>query len=248
MIRTGPCARLRLWANAASRLGDGIGFDPFAVGDIGQFVRLVCGRLAWNFDSGGKFVSPWKWRRKPLASFVESMPTIKWMGLETRSSKIGERPRHDFSRRGIMPAIDPDLGALRRQIMEFSRRKPLQPSGPNRSRYALCNRLLGHMKAFQQSRRCDGGARIFELMPPEEAWQRQIEEAILVLENEPAMLLENVPVPATSKQGEESSSARASMTPSAASLCRETMAGLPRFRMPAFSPAIASIVSPRNEQ
>ena len=138
-------------------------------------------------------VSPWKWRRKPPASLVDSMPTIKWIGLETRSSRSASARATDLASRRIMPAVDPDFRAGRRQIVKFSRRKPLKPRGPDGGAYAFRNRLLRDVEAFQRPRGGDGRAGVVELMPPEQARQRQIEEAVLVLEDEPAVLLEHVP-------------------------------------------------------
>ena len=115
--------------------------------------------------------------------------------------QIGQRPGHDLSGRRIVSAIDPDFRALRRKIMEPPWRQSLKARRPDSRRDAFCNGLLRNVKVFERPCGRNGRSCISELMTPEKPGQRQIQQAILVLEDEPAMLFEDVPSPSAHMQG-----------------------------------------------
>ena len=141
---------------------------------------------------------PEKFLRKPSLSLVDSMPTISTSGRDTRSSRSASaaarpgRRRHCGRRRAT-------ARFRRQQCRKLAVREPLHARRPVDPRHAG---LEGRRREFQarrpQSR--DRGAGILELMPAVELRRRQIEQAVVVLIDQPAALFGRGPVLAGNRQ------------------------------------------------
>ena len=131
--------------------------------------------------------SPAKFRRKPALSLVASMPTISTSGRGTRSSRSAERRRDRAAAVGVVAAVEPELAVRRRQRLERALREALHPRRPVGLGDA---RLEGRdrQRRARGAQRRDGGAGIVELMAADELRQRQIEQAVVVLIDQAAVL------------------------------------------------------------
>ena len=169
-----------------------------------------------------------------------------------------QRPRHTLlqigQRRGnraapvrIVPAVEPQFAAGRRERDELAMRQPLQPRRPLGLDHAGLVGGGAILNCGDRAQRGNRQAGILELMAAVEFRRRQIEQARFVLIDQPATLLGRGPVLAGDLAAARSSLAACrSITASASRCCAATIAGTPRLRMPAFSAAILSSVSPRN--
>ena len=151
---------------------------------------------------------------------------------QRRRRDCGRRRARCRSRAG---ALRPAARRSAAACAPASRRSQARPRSPRRA----------SAQAGAPERR-DRAAGIVELMPPGKPRQRQVEEAVLVLIDQPAALGEGHPVAGGGKAGAPAASPRARSSPAPAWSCGATMPGRPRFRMPAFSAAIPASVSPRN--
>src|SRR5262249_47510506 len=115
-----------------------------------------------------------------------------------------ERPRHAFleiTKGGrhsatavrIVAAVEPDFASGWRKRGECTLRQKLQTRGPFRARYAGLEGGGGNVQARCAQRR-NRNAGVVELMAALQLWQPQIEKAIVVLIDQPAMFLVDVPM------------------------------------------------------
>ena len=148
----------------------------------------------------------------------------------------------------VVAAVEPDLGAVRREIDERSRGAAAAGAPAIRRRSSPRSQARGGKvrRDGAQARRCAVAA-LLMLVAPGEARQRQIEQAALVLEDEPAVLLADDEILAGDDERRADARRLALRARAARRAPAEPMiAGAPRLKMPAFSEAIFSTVSPRN--
>ena len=109
------------------------------------------------------------------------------------------------------------------------------------------NAARADLEGVDRAQRRDRKPRIVELMPAEQFWRGEIEQAAIVLIDQPAALDADMPLLAGRMQRRAHAPApAASMTAIASSACSAEITGTPRLMMPAFSPAIEVSVLPRN--
>ncbi len=134
----------------------------------------------------------------------------------------------------IMAAVEPDFGARGREIDDMAARKPLQPRRPFGLSRPASMALVGSSGATAPQRR-DGAGRVLMLMTARQARQRQIEQAALVLEHQPAVLLADMKILVRDDSGAPTRRASRSSTSRAPSGWKPMIAGTPRLKIPAFS-------------
>ena len=107
--------------------------------------------------------------------------------------EIGERGGDGAAAVGIVAAVEPQLAAGRQQRGELALRRRCMRAGHSALAMPVSNASRGSCKPRGAQRR-DGDAGIVELMAAEELRRRQIEQAVVVLIDEPAALLGRGPV------------------------------------------------------
>ena len=100
----------------------------------------------------------------------------------------------------VMAAVDPDFGARGSEFHHMAARDPLQPRRPVGIEQAGVDgaglNLRGH-----GAQGGDGGGGVLMLMTARQARRRQIEQAALVLEHQPAVFLVDVKIPVRDNSG-----------------------------------------------
>ena len=185
---------------------------------------------------------------KPSQSLVASMPTISTSGRDTRSSRSPApprsraRPRHCARRRATARCPAGASATSWPCVRRCIRAGQSALARPGLDRRAAAAR----MPARAQRRDRDAG--IVELVAAVKLRRRQVEQARLVLIDEAAAFFASrIQCCAGDMQRRARPSRPGARSPSSASRgCGAITAGTPRLKMPAFSAAIFSSVSPRN--
>ena len=175
------------------------------------------------------------------------MPTISTSGRDTRSSRSAERGGDGAAAVGIVAAVEPELAAG--GASATSRPCASRCSRAGQSALAMPG-LEGRRRkprAPDRAQRRDREAGVVELMAAVELRRRQVEQAVVVLIDQPAALLGRASSPRRRSRAARRRARPAARSPRAPrAAARAITAGTPRLRMPAFSAAIFSSVSPRN--
>src|SRR6516164_4368482 len=134
--------------------------------------------------------SPVKFFKKPMQSLLASIPTISTSGRDTRSSRSASAA----AAARVVPAVQPELAAGRRQLDQAALRQPLQPGRP----IGLCHAVIvggwWQLELLDSAQRRDGKPRIFELVAAVKPGCRQVEQPSVVLINQPSALLGRNPI------------------------------------------------------
>ena len=243
----GASSSLPAVASALSTSSRAIAGIPMASRDAGQLRRghrlvLVDGH---RDDAAGE---PGKIAQEAFASLVESMPTIRMSGRETRSSRSASAAAMARPPSALWPPSSQSSLSGGSNVASRPLRKPLHARRPVHADHAG---LEGGGRQFQAAdaqaprwrcrhSRIDAVRRA--LAPADRASRRRPDR--------PAGRV--LPSPSSSSPAMESGAfkraACRSMTASASRVWPAITAGTPDLRMPAFSAAIASMVSPRKSR
>ena len=104
--------------------------------------------------------------------------------------EIGQRAGQRLGAMRVVSAVEPDLGALGRELDQRPAHQTLQPRRPfDRPQTGFDRRVAAPAQAPAWRKRGDRGGRIFDLMGAGQARQRQVEQAVPILIDHAAMLL-----------------------------------------------------------
>ena len=135
----------------------------------------------------------------------------------------------------VMAAVDPDFGARGSEIHHMAAGDPLQPRRPVGIEQAGVDGAGRNLRRHG-AQGGDGGGRVLMLMTARQARRRQIEQAALVLEHQPAVFLVDVKILVRDNSGSADAARLARPAHRArASGWKPMIAGTPRLKIPAFS-------------
>src|SRR5882672_1128770 len=95
---------------------------------------------------------------------------------------------------GIVPAIEPDFRAARRQLDQPARGQPLHPRRPFGADDTSLEGGGAYFESIDRAQCRNGKPGIVELMPAEQFWRREIHQAAIVLIDQPAALDADMPL------------------------------------------------------
>ncbi len=108
--------------------------------------------------------------------------------------EFGERMGNGLAAGFIVPAVEPDLGALAHILVKRTFAEALEPRRPFGVGQSMLKRVDGERIAESDARGGDGSTGIVDLMPPVEARQRKVDQPRRGLEDQSPVLLEHVEV------------------------------------------------------
>ena len=139
-------------------------------------------------------VSPAKLARKPRGILVRHHADDDHERARYPLLEIAECGGGDAAALGIVAAVEPELGAWRRQLDKPARRQALHPRRPFGADDAALERRRVDPECALRAQGRDRQAGIVELMPAEQFWRRQIHQAAIVLIDQPAALDADMPL------------------------------------------------------
>ena len=174
------------------------------------------------------------------------MPQIRISGRGSRSSISAKACAIDDARRGIVPAVEPDVGARRRKIDErtgfqpLHARRPVGVDEPGLDRLRRRARCRSAGAPRPRGRRSPPDARREVLAAAGRAGRGRPGRPAARARRRPCIPCHG------GRAARPRRFASTSIIASACSFCGATMPGAPRFRMPAFSAAMPARSVPRN--
>ena len=182
-------ARSRRAPSATSATGSA--GDPGAPRRLGELRRVAAGRRTPGIGTVKTWrASPAKGAKKPAGSLVFSMPQIRKSGRATRSSSsaigCGDHP----AGARIVAAVEPELGIAAARSVDQPRRRSAAAAAPASRRWSSPVSIapVGDARDRPARSAAMASAGIGELVAAEQPRQRQVEQAVLVLVDEPAAL------------------------------------------------------------
>ena len=115
-------------------------------------------------------------------------------GLARSLLEIGHGPRQGLAGGRIVAAVQPDFRARNSVLVQRPRPQPLQPRGPLGGRQTRGDMLAGEAEGTPAHGRRDRRPGVIDLMRTQQSRKRQVQQALLVLEHQTAMLFVGVPI------------------------------------------------------
>ena len=138
--------------------------------------------------------TPAKGAMNPSISLVLIMPQMSTRGRENAFVEFSKTLSECPPAGRVVAAVKPKLAIGRDERMERTRAQPLHPRRPHDCSQALRDVLVGDPMVANGADSCNGIARVVDLVAALQLRHRQVEKAVLILENHTAMLLEALPV------------------------------------------------------